>query len=1499
MKNILGLDLGTNSIGWALVSCDEEGKYLPGIRMGSRIIPMTQDVLTDFDKGVTKSPTSERTSFRSIRRIRERCLLRRERLFRVLHTLGFLPEYFSNQIGWDRTQNATYGKFINHAEPQIAWRRNEEGRMEFLFMKSFEEMLDDFKANQPQIVENGKKIPLDWTLYYLRKKALRYPISKEELAWVLLSFNQKRGYYQMRGEEEEQEDKKKDKLEEYCKLKIVRVEATNEKKGDATWYNLYLENGWIYHRPSRIPLNDWEGKIKEFIVTTDIEEDGTPKLNKNGEVKRSFRAPNENDWGLQKIRTERDIESSGKRVGEYIYDTLLANPSEKMRGKLVRTIEREFYQEELRAILRKQCEFIPELTDQSKLEECITELYPSNMAHRDSLLRHDMTYLLVEDIIFYQRMLKSKKSLIDNCPMEHYEYVDKETGEIKIQPIKCAAKSNPYFQEFRIWQFIQNLRLIDRTGLYENDVTANYLSSEDDYARLYLWLNDQEKITQDKLLGEFFKIKKPKGKGTHFPIRWNYVEEKEYPCNTTRSAMLKALEKAGVAPSLIDDRNEEYRLWHMLYSIDDRNVLRKALESYRNERLNAEDSRKLELPGSFVEEFLHIKHFNREYAAYSEKTIKRLLPLLRCGHLWNIDAIDKKTTTNIQRFIEGEIDEQVSERIRRTGIKLETIQDFHHLPLWIASYIVYGRHAESNETDKWKTPAQLMAFINGFRQHSMRNPIVEQCILETLRTVHDVWKEVGHIDEIHVEMGRSMKSTADQRKRMSEQIQQNENTNIRIRQLLQELKNDGEIEDVRPYSPMQQDILRIYEEGALNKLTKEDREYDEIKRISQSASPTANEISRYKLWLDQKYCSPYTGRPIPLGKLFTTAYQIEHIIPKARFFDDSFSNKIICESEVNQLKTNLLGLEFIKKHGGQIVYCTTLGNVTILKEEEYKKFVSELYAHNVVKKKKLLMEDIPEEFIQRQMNDTRYISRAIIALLSNIVRTDDEKESTSKYVIPCTGGITDRLKKDWGLNDVWNHIVYPRFQRMNEITGTDLFGHWENKEGKRVFQTDIPLGLRRGFSKKRIDHRHHAMDALAIACASRQIISYLNNESARDTERRHDLRMKLCGKGQILFKPWDTFTQDAEKALQNIVVSFKNYVRVINKASNYYQHFDANGQKVISPQEGHEQWAIRKPLHKETIYGLVNLKREKEVTFAKAMETPEMIVDKNLRKAILAQMAAGKTAKKIIQHYKDLLYTFEGKNVQKVEIYYFTNDVSPMVATRKPLDATFDEKKIKDITDTGIQKILLNYLKARGGDPQVAFSPEGIQQLNKDIIQYNDGKKHQPILRVRISETKGEKFAVGQTGCNPRKFVEAQKGTNLYFGIYVDENGNRTYDTIPLNIVIERLKQGLPPVPETDEKGNRLLFSLSPNDLVYVPTEEEQERPDVNIDIDRIYKMVSSTGNRSFFIKHNVATSIVDKQEFTSLNKMERPICDGELMIKNICWKLEVDRLGKIIKIIR
>ena len=89
MKKILGLDLGTNSIGWAVVNEAENNVITNISACGSRIIPMSADVLGDFDKGNTKSSTSERTLFRGVRRLRERNLQRRERLLRILKLMNF------------------------------------------------------------------------------------------------------------------------------------------------------------------------------------------------------------------------------------------------------------------------------------------------------------------------------------------------------------------------------------------------------------------------------------------------------------------------------------------------------------------------------------------------------------------------------------------------------------------------------------------------------------------------------------------------------------------------------------------------------------------------------------------------------------------------------------------------------------------------------------------------------------------------------------------------------------------------------------------------------------------------------------------------------------------------------------------------------------------------------------------------------------------------------------------------------------------------------------------------------------------------------------------------------------------------------------------------------------------------------------------------------------------------------------------------------------------
>ena len=1447
-KHILGLDLGTNSIGWALVEQDFENNQGNILGMGSRIIPMTQDIKDEFGKGNSISQTADRTKFRGVRRLRERHLLRLERLHRVLNVLGFLPEHYVKEIDFEHR----LGQFIGEAEPKIAWQKNENGQFEFLFRDSFEEMVEDFRLNGHDI-----KIPYDWTIYYLRKKALSAKIKKEELAWVILNFNQKRGYYQLRGEEEEENP---NKLVEFHSLKIIDVVADEKpnNKGEI-WYSLYLENGWMYRRSSKTPLFDWKDKIREFIVTTDLNDDGSIKTDKEGVEKRSFRAPGEDDWTLLKKKTEQEIDKSTKTVGAYIYDTLTQNPKQKIKGKLVRTIERKFYKEELVAILKKQIALQPELFSEDFYIDCIRELYRNNESHRQALSKKGFVHLFVDDIIFYQRPLRSQKSSIGNCALEYRTFLVKDSNGLEItrtEYLKAIPKSNPLYQEFRLWQWLSNLKIYNKED--DADITEQFIQSIEDYEQLFDFLNDRKEIKQDILIRYFFEKRGLKGKVLTNEVvkyRWNYVEDKEYPCNETRTQIRTRLSKVVNVTSDFLIPEIEQKLWHIIYSVTDKVDFEKALKSFAIK--HGLDSM------SFVEHFRKFPPFKSEYGAFSEKAIKKLLPLLRLGKYWTWEAIDPYVKSRIEKIITGEYDEEIKNRVREKTKGLSKEQDFQGLPLWLAQYVVYDRHSEASLAGKWNSVADLEKYLVEFKQHSLRNPIVEQVVTETLRVVKDIWIQYGNgeIDffkEIHIELGREMKNTADERKRLTSTMTENENTNLRIKALLAELLNDHEVENVRPFSPMQQEILKIYEDGVLSAKLEVP---DDILKISKMAQPTSSELQRYKLWLEQKYCSPYTGNPIPLSKLFTAEYEIEHIIPQSRFFDDSFSNKVICESAVNKLKDKQLGLEFIRQHGGEIIQ-DGRRMLKIFNEDEYKEFVKDNYLKNRSKRSKLLMDEIPDKMIERQMNDTRYISKFISNVLSNLVREENNDEGiNSKNVLPGNGKITSILKQDWGLNDVWNDLILPRFERMNRLTDSNVFTVWNERYQKQL--PAIPLEYSKGFQKKRIDHRHHAMDALVIACATRDHINLLNNQSAKSEMKRYDLQRKLRhvekwqdkdgivrDKFTEFKKPWDSFTVDAKGILDKIVVSFKQNLRVINKTTNKYERLlekDGKLVKALVSQTKGDSWAIRKPMHKDTVSGEVKLPRIK---------------------------------------------------VPKGKI---------LTATRKSIDTSFNLKTIGSITDTGIQKILKNYLESKDNKSEIAFSPEGLEEMNKNIRLYNDGKDHQPIYKVRVFEV-GSKFPLGQTGNKKMKFVEAAKGTNLFFAVYQGKGGKRSYATIPLNIVIERQKQGLNSVPEQNEKGDPLLFHLSPNDLVYIPTEDEREnlgqidlRNLSKEQVERVYKMVSSTGSECHFIHVNIASLIKNYDaktkigELGSLNKMEVNI-DNTLRIKEYCIKLSVDRLGNISK---
>jgi CRISPR-associated endonuclease Csn1 len=1512
MKKILGLDLGTNSIGWALINHDFENKEGQIEGLGVRIIPMSADILGKFDAGQSHSQTAERTRYRSTRRLYQRDNLRRERLHRVLNILGFLPKHYSESIDFEKR----LGQFKLGKEVKLNYCQNEQGRSEFIFSETFEEMLAEFKTLQPDLFYtkgNGKvtKITNDWTLYYLRKKALSKPLTKQELAWLILNFNQKRGYYQLRGEEAEKDDNK-----EFVQLKVDKLIDSGEKVKGKTLFNVIFENSWSYDKQI-VKTEEWEGRTKEFIVST--------KTLSNGEIKRTYKAvDSEKDWIAIKSKTEQDIDKSGKSVGEYIYETLLKNPTQKIRGKLVKTIERKFYKDELKQILSKQIELQPELFPENLYQSCIVELYPRNEGHQGNIKDKGFLYLFLEDIIFYQRPLKSQKGTIADCTLEYrtrkVENSDNGKFETNRIAVKAISKSHPLFQEFRIWQWLQNLKIYNKE-IVENgnlkEVTHELLPNEEARQSLFEFLITKKELEQKQFIDYFVKLnlidKKAKDQ-----YRWNYPEDKKYPLADTRAQLISRLTKVDKIknPELFLEEkiklgkgeNSQYisrleQLWHIIYSVSDPKEYRKALKKFALKN-NLDEA-------TFVENFIKFPPFKSDYSRYSKKALNKLLPVMRIGKYWDESAITAVIKNRVEVIMERVnhlklkedftskdlaealalvSDDDIPKQLIKSFIPFKDRNPLKGLNTYQATYLVYNRHAEVEEIQKWEIPEDIDRYLKYFKQHSLRNPIVEQVVTETLRVVRDIWKYYGEsksnfFNEIHVELGREMKNPAEKREQIAKLNAENENTNHRIKEILKELIDDPYIEgDVRSYSPSQQDLLKIYEEGIYNN---PDADYsqvseDEILKIRKSNAPTQKDIQRYRLWLEQGYISPYTGKPIQLSALFTTKYQVEHIIPQSRYFDNSLGNKVICESDVNDDKGSQTAYEYLKNKGGSVI-----NGHKLLTLEHYEAHVNKYFKSNKSKLKNLLSDDIPEGFINRQLNDSRYISKFIKGLLSNIVREKGELEITSKNLIPVIGSVTSKLKQDWGLNDKWNEIIAPRFERLNKLTKTNDFGFWDIDIN--AFRIQVPDEISKGFDKKRIDHRHHALDALVVACTTRNHSHYL---SALNVEKaNYSLREKLLIKNKqgdftrYFRMPWIGFTTQAKNKLEKTVISFKQNLRVINKTNNkFWSYADENGnlnlgkegkfKKKLRKQIKGDNWAIRQPLHEETISG-------------------------------------------------------------KVDLPWVKSEKSKFItATRKSLDKTFSISKIEKITDTGIQKILMNYLKQekfkeldKDGEinynTELAFSPEGIQDLNKNIRNFNNGKKHNPIYKVRLFEKGTGRFPLGSNDLTSRKY--AQGSPNLFFAVYKNSE-NMVFETIPLIEIILHQKD-VSKYPQhkrtkfpiknivNDNKGNqievKLELVLSPLDLVFVPTDEELETPssldfnNLNKDqLERIFNVNDFSGVTCYFSPNRLAKSIYPKEVDMKYDEKRKKLSgsfdsktaslDG-ISIKERCVKLKVDRLGNIL----
>lgn len=1378
--------------------------------MGAYIIPTDAEMLSNFEAGLSASKNATRRVARGSRRLQQRYKLRRHRLLEVLKALNWIPDDY------------TLGQKLP------------------VFPNSIKEMYEIFGTD---------KVSEDWIVYYLRHKALTQKVELSELARILYHMNQRRGFKSNRKannestSSEETEDNKKRREKKIEIVYVSKIEDTGEQIKGNTLFHVFLQDGRM---GSILRKNkpEWKGEMELEITYI-------PPTKKDPE-RFEFRIPDKTDWLKSKEALEKDISEKDLFTGEYFFKELLKNPHYRVKERI---IDRKYYLAEINEIFRTQFKFHPEIENHAAINQIAEIFYPRNFNKQREIKNNSLAHLFINDIIYFQRPLKSQKSSIAEC---RYEKKNFRRPDGKLQAIKVAPTSSPSFQEFRIWQTINNIRVLQREFrtpegnlLLDHDVNDQFMT-ENILENLYELFDNREKVTQKQILKEMGIPDEEK----HLINLFRQDEQKELPGNETKAAIRRALKRAGLNENeirnIVQSPNTYYRLWHLLYSLDQHEHIAKALQKAP-----------FQVSADAAEVMSKAPTFKQQYAALSSKSINRLLPLMRSGKYWNEKDIDNSTRDRIEKILTGEYDEGISAHTRDLFEKRNAskISDFSGLQTAMAAYAVYGIHSERDKV-YYDTPEQIP--IVG--QHELRNPIVTQVLNETLKTVQDIWRIHGRPYEIHIELARELKKNAKERAELSKVMAENKKENDRISAILRELNwgNPNSLGDIEK--------LKLWERQA----DESARESFKDIRFKRPSEPTKEEIQKYKLWCGQKHISPYSGEIIPVSELFTSKYQVDHIIPRARYFDDSFENKVVVESFLNDEKDKRTAYQYIKNGSEKGYKLLSLAN--------YESLVNRIFTRK--KKRLLLSEEIPVGFIERQLNDTKYITRKLNELLSPIA------EHQQSPIVVTNGTITNELKTRWGISEKMKEVVKWRFERLqNEKTETELVCYVDElKNGKPTGKRLLKLI---GY-EKRIDHRHHALDALTVACTTRSHIKYLNtlNAQQNDTALKESLSFLLeqaeRGKTGIykFRQPWKGFVNDTENALNSIIISFKNKVRLLGKKTNryirYVQTSSGNWEKKWNEQKEKKSTYVRQSLHKATFSGKIELRDYKAVSIDEALKSIDEIADKKLKnyiKEISNQF--GNDATKIKKHLKTTpLIDKNGNQIKKIEVaikkQYYVNRVS--------LDASFDEKKINKIPDNSLRAALKNHLDSYNNNSKEAFSAEGIEAFNRN--------RNFPVRKVRIMEEASSKFEISSG-----KWVESDKGTNLFFAIYEkhDEPGKREYASIPLKDVIKSKTEGDGIFVE--EKPGYKYFLLSPNDLVYMPDENENIKAidwqnDRGKIASKIYKLVSVNKAQAFFIPHTVSKVIIDKTEFDSGNKVERAL-DGR-MIKQHCIKLKVNRLGHI-----
>lgn len=697
----------------------------------------------------------------------------------------------------------------------------------------------------------------------------------------------------------------------------------------------------------------------------------------------------------------------------------------------------------------------------------------------------------------------------------------------------------------------------------------------------------------------------------------------------------------------------------------------------------------------------------------------------------------------------------------------------------------------------------------------------------------------------------------------------------------------GQIDEIRIEMARQ---LKQSKEERNKEFSRNNARERENKRISEIISgygftPSKNRIQKYRMWKESEECCMYCGKPIGVHEFLSGLdVEKEHVIPRSIFFDDSFSNKVCACRDCNHRKGQMTGFDFMQNEGEQ-----KFKEYTDRVERFYMQFKASKGVSGISRTKhdRLMTSksEIPQDFIERDLRQSQYIAKKAMEILKGICRN----------VHASSGSVTDFFRHAWGYDKILHDLNLPYYSKADQtetVTVTHRDSSWEVERIKDW--------------SKRLDHRHHAIDALTIALTRQGYVQRLNTLSSLSPDNESRIEGEYMRQGQNLDK-WATEQfhfpyHIVKKAVSEIAVSFKSGVKVTVPGKRYIY----NKGKAILAQSG--LLIPRGPLTEESVYGVmrhINPKAE----IADLFKRPKDICSPKIREAVETRLSEFKgNVTKAINSLKKRPLVINGKEENLTYAAVFETSVVIRYKIESITNATVDKIVDKAVRDA---------IKARFEEVNNS-DKEFVKSLAERPV-FRDKDCQLPIKHVRcFTKNKLESMTAVKNDINGNPIGYSLYGNNHHIALYETPDGEIEEFVVTFAQAVRRKQLGIPVIITDPEQAwssigdredieerilsrvplpdRKFLFSIQINDMFIIGLSDE-ELSDCKMNNDyatltsHLYRAQRISSWYYDFKKHTSTLSDTTNEQMANENYI-RIRSSGALKRLNV-RKVKVDRLGK------